>query len=112
VTSAVPLDQQVSVVAAVEGSAGILILEIVHVVGLFGGLLLAAVGLLRTHAVAPWAVIALVVGLLGSMAATGDAVIAVAGALLTIGLGSAGARLLGRSGQRWQARDLGSAAAV
>lgn len=93
-TSDAPLAQQVSIVAAVDSSIGVLIITILHVFGLLGGMLLAVIGLIRAHAVPMWAAGALAVGLLGSIAATDDVLIAAAGALLTAGLGTAAARTL------------------
>lgn len=93
-TSDAPPAQQAAVVAAVDSSPGVLLMTTIHVVGLLGGILLAAAGLYRGHVIAPWVPVALVVGLLGSVAATDDVLIAAAGVLLIAGLGSAGARVL------------------
>ena len=110
-TSDIPLAQQVSIVAAVESSAAVLIIETIHVIGLLGGMILAAIGLFRSHVVAPWVPVAIVVGLLGSLAATDDLFIAAAGAMLVAGLGSAGARLLGNAAKQPRARAFASASA-
>ena len=110
-TSDIPLAQQVSIVAAVESSAVVLIIETIHVIGLLGGMLLAAIGLFRSHAVAPWVPVAIVVGLVGSLAATDDLFIAAAGAVLVAGLGSASTRLLGNSAKQPAARPFASASA-
>lgn len=110
-TSDVPLAQQVSIVAAVDSSTGVLIITTIHVAGLLGGMLIAAIGLFRTHAVAAWVPVAIVVGLLGSLATTGDVFIAMAGALLAAGLGSAGTQLLGTSTKQPRGRAFASASA-
>ena len=110
-TSDVPLAQQVSVVTAVENSTGVVLVTIIHVVGLLGGMLLAAIGLFHTHAVARWVPVAIVVGLLGSLATTDDTFIAAAGAVLLAGLGSAAVRLLGTSTRQPHGRAFASATA-
>ena len=110
-TSAAPLAQQASVVAAVESSIGVLIITTIHVAGLLGGMLLAAIALFRTHAAAAWVPVAIVVGLLGMLATTEDVFVAVAGVLLTAGLGSAGTRLLGTSSKPPRGRAFTAASA-
>lgn len=100
--SAVPLDEQVSIVEGHESSAGVVILLIVHIVGMFGGLLLTAVGLFRARVIGAWAPVALILGVLGFVAAPGKAGLAVAGALLLAGLAAGGVRILRMSDQEWK----------
>jgi hypothetical protein len=50
----------------------------------------------------PWAPVALIVGLLGFVAAPGKAGLAVAGALLFAGLAACGVRVLRMSEQAWE----------
>jgi hypothetical protein len=103
--SAVPLDEQVAIVEGQDSSVGIVILLIVHIVGLFGGLVLAAIGLLRARVVGAWAPVALILGVLGFIAAPGKAGLAVAGALLLAGLAAGGVRTLRMSDQEWERRE-------
>lgn len=110
-TSDVPLAQQASVVAAVDSSIGVLIVTTIHVAGLLGGMLLAAIALFRTHAAAAWVPVAIVVGLLGMLATTEDVFIAVAGALFAAGLGSAGRQLLATSTKQPRGHAFASASA-
>jgi hypothetical protein len=103
--SGVPLDQQVSIVEGTEGSAAMLISETIHVAGLIGGMVVAAVGLFRARAVPAWAPVALVAGMAGLLAFPGDVGRMVAGALLVAALAFAGLRLLGMSKEPADARE-------
>jgi hypothetical protein len=100
--SDVPLAEQVAIVEAHESSAGVATVLIVHIVGMFGGLLLVAIGLLRARVVAAWAPVALIIGVLGFVAAPGKAGITVAGALLLAGLAACGLGVLRMSEQAWE----------
>jgi hypothetical protein len=71
-------------------------------VAMFGGLLLVAIGLLRARVVAAWAPVALIIGVLGFVAAPGKAGITVAGALLLAGLAACGLGVLRMSEQAWE----------
>ncbi len=106
-TSGVGLQQQVAIVEATESSAAVITFEIVHVVGLFLGLLVVAAALFRTRLVPVWASLAVVFALVGLVATPYQVVQAAAMALLTLGLGTAGARLSRMSEEDW--RDRGQA---
>lgn len=66
--SSASIDQQVSVVERVEGSAPLLALEIVHIAGWILGLLLVAAGLLASRVVARWIPALLIASLAGMLA--------------------------------------------
>lgn len=66
--SSASVDQQVSVVERVEGSAPLLALEIVHIAGWILGLLLVAAGLLAARVVARWIPALLIASLAGMVA--------------------------------------------
>jgi hypothetical protein len=91
--SGIALDQQVAVVDAVEQSTGVIVFEIVHVAGLFAGLLIVGGVLLRTRPVPIWAAAALLLGVLGLLAAPTVMLQAVATSVLAVGLGMTGLRV-------------------
>lgn len=66
--SGAPLQEQVGVVEAVEGSAPLIAAELVHVVGWGVGMLLLAVGLLVSRALPRWIPVLLLVSLAGLVA--------------------------------------------
>lgn len=88
-----PLDQQVALVEAVESSSTLLVFETVHVAGLFLGLLVVSVAMLRHRSLPRWAGVLVLVGLIGLVAAPGRPLLAVSMALLVVGLGVAAVRL-------------------
>ncbi len=92
-TSDIPLDLQVELVEGVEGSPVLLVFETVHIVGLFLGLLVAGVAMLRLRDVPRWAGVLVLVGLVGLLAAPGRPLLAVSASLLVVGLGAVAARM-------------------
>lgn len=116
-TSAVPLAEQVRVVDGVESSVPVLVFESVHVVGLFAGLLVVAVALVRTRALPVWMPSVLVIALAGLLAAPHRAVQTAALAVLVAGFAGIAARVLRMSEDEWAdgvaaARTPGTAQAV
>ena len=91
--SEIPLDQQIALVERVESSPTLIVFEIVHVVGLFLGLLVVGVAMLRHRGLPRWAGALVLVGMVGTAAAPGRAGLASALALLVVGLGVAAVRL-------------------
>jgi hypothetical protein len=94
-TSPVALETQVEIVEGVEGSAAVIAFETVHVLGLFGGLLVVGVALLRGRTRVPrWSGALVVAALVGLMAAPHPLLdIASVGCLLA-GLGVAASKLV------------------
>ncbi len=72
-----------------------LVFEIVHVAGLFLGLLAVGVTMLRHRGLPKWAGLLVLVGLVGTVAAPGRPMLAIAVALLVVGLGAAAGRMGG-----------------
>jgi hypothetical protein len=101
-TSGVPLAEQVDIVEGVDGSAPVLAFEVVHVVGLFGGLLVLALGLLRARIAPVWTPVVLLVALAGLLAAPHRIVETVAMALLVVAFGALAGRLLRMGDDEWQ----------
>ncbi|MGY2129420.1 hypothetical protein [Blastococcus sp. SYSU DS0617] len=93
--SSVPLAQQVAVVEGVEGSLALVLAEVVHVVGLFAGLLLLAIAVFRARITPVWVPVVLVVALAGLLAAPHRAVQAVALVLLVAAFAGLAVRLTG-----------------
>lgn len=91
--SDIPLDQQVSLVDGVESSPTLLVLETVHVAGLFLGLLVVGGAMLQHRDLPRWAGVLVLVGMVGMVAAPGRPLLAVAAALLAVGLGVAAVRV-------------------
>lgn len=106
--SSVPIDEQVEIVEAVEGSVAVIAFETVHVVGLFIGLLVVGVAMLRSRVVSKPVAIAVIAALVGLIVNLHPAMEAVSTALLVLGLGAAGLRILRLSDEEW----LGGARAV
>lgn len=92
--SGVSLDDQVSLVEQVESSPTLLVFETVHIAGLFLGLLVLGVAMLRHRDLPRWAGVLVLVGMVGMMAAPGRALLALAVGLLVAGLGAAAVRTL------------------
>ena len=101
VESDVPTEQQVSIVEGVEGSAAVIAFETVHVVGLFIGLLVVAVAMLRSRELPRLAPVALIGALIGLIVNIHPAMEAAALVLLVLGLGAAGVRVLRLSDEEW-----------
>lgn len=101
-TSGVPLEEQVAVVEGVEGSVAVIVFEAVHVIGLFIGMLVVAVALLRRRTVPVWVPAALILAFVGLLAAPNRVVEMSAMGLMVLGLGMAGARLLRMSDHEWR----------
>lgn len=80
---------QVALVEAVESSATVLVFETVHIVGLFLGLLLVGVAMLRHAALPRWAGALVLLGTLGLVVAPAGLLLALPVALLAVGLGVA-----------------------
>ena len=100
-SSEVPIEQQVSLVESVEGSATVIAFETVHVVGLFLGLIVVAVAMLRSRIVpvaAPVVVIVAIVGLLVNLHPVTEVV---STTLLVVGLGITAVRVLRLSPEEW-----------
>lgn len=93
VGSDIPLEQQVSLVEGVENSPTLLVFETVHVVGLFLGLFVVGVAMLRHRDLPRWAGLLVLVGVVGLMAAPGRPVLAAAAALVVIGFTVAAAKV-------------------
>lgn len=91
--SDIPVDRQVSLVEAVESSPTLLVLETVHVAGLFLGLLMVGGAMLRHRDLPRWAGVLVLVGMVGMVAAPGRPLLAVAAILLVAGLGVAAVRV-------------------
>ena len=92
-TSDIALDQQVSLAESVESSPTLLVFETVHVAGLFLGLLVVGVAMLRHRDLPRWAGALVLVAMVGMFAAPGRALLALAAALLVVGLGVAAVRV-------------------
>lgn len=99
--SGIPLDQQVELAEAVEGSATLLAFEVVHVVGLFVGLLLVGVVMLRGRVTPRWAGVLVLAGMVGMLGAPGRAVLTIAVVALVAGFAGAAARLLRVPAEEW-----------
>ncbi len=84
--SGAPLEQQVAVVEQVESTPVLVVIEIVHVAGWALGLVLVAIGLLRSRVVPAWVPVLLLVGFAGMVAFTGGVPILVAATLLVVGM--------------------------
>lgn len=91
--SDIPIAEQVSLVEGVEGSPAVLVFEIVHIAGLFLGLLVVGVLMLRHRRLPRWAGALVLVGLAGMVAAPSGPPLAAAAALLVTGLGAAAVRV-------------------
>lgn len=89
--SDIGLVQQVALVEAVESSPAVIAFEIIHIVGLFLGLLIVGVAMLRHRDLPRWAGVLVLVGTVGLVAAPSGILLALPIALLTVGLGSAAA---------------------
>ncbi len=101
-TSSVPLDQQVRIVEGVESSPAILVFEIVHIVGFFGGLLLVAIALLRSRLVPVWSAALLLLGQVGLLAVSHPAADIVSMSCVVLGMGAAAHRVRNLSDDEWR----------
>jgi len=99
-TGEIARSDQVTLVTAVEASGQILAFETVHVVGLLGGMVLVAVGQLRTGVVPRWAPALLVLGLVGILAFTSGVPLAIAMGAVAASMSACAVRLVRRGGQR------------
>lgn len=90
--SDIGLDQQVALVGAVESSATVIMFEVIHIAGLFLGLLLVGVAMLRHRTLPRWAGVLVLVGTLSMAVAPAGLLLALPVALLTLGLGCAAAQ--------------------
>lgn len=90
--SDIGLDQQVALVEAVESSPTVIAFEVIHIAGLFLGLLLVGVAMLRHGRLPRWAGVLVLVGTVGMVAAPAGVLLGLAVALLTVGLGGAAVR--------------------
>lgn len=96
--SDIPTDQQVALVEGVEASPALLVFETVHIGGLFVGLVVVGIAMLRHRGLPRWAGALVMVGMVGLLAAPGGPALAAAVALLVVGLGVAALRLSGLAG--------------
>lgn len=101
-TSGVPIAEQVELVEAVEASPTLIAFEVLHVVGLFVGLLVVAVALFRTRLVPPWAAAGILLGLVTLVAAPQQAVQTAAMAVVTVALGAVAVRVARMTDDEWQ----------
>ena len=101
-TSGIPIADQVELAEGVEGAPALLAFEVLHVVGLFAGLLVVAVALFRSRIVPPWAAAGIGVGLVALLAAPQQAVQAAAMALVTIAVGVVAVRVARMTDVEWQ----------
>ena len=101
-SSGVPPADQVAIVEGVEASPTLMVFEIVHVAGLFAGLLVVAVALLRSRLVPAWAPACIVVGLIALLAVPQQAVQTAAMALVTVALGAVALHVLRLSDGEWR----------
>lgn len=92
-TSDIDLDRQVALVEAVESSPAVIAFEVIHVAGLFVGLLIVGVAMLRRRDLPRWTGALVLIGTVGLVAAPAGLVLALPVALLTLGLGGAAARV-------------------
>lgn len=90
--SDIALDQQVALVEAVENSPAVIAFEVIHIAGLFLGLLLVGVVMLRHRDFPRWAGILVLIGTVGLVVAPAGILLALPITLLTLGLGSAAAQ--------------------
>lgn len=100
--SSVPIDEQVEIVEAIEGSVAVIAFETVHVVGLFIGLLVVGVALLRSRIVPRLAAGTLIAALVGLIINLHPAMEAVSTAMLVVALGATAVRVLRLSDEEWQ----------
>lgn len=91
--STASIEQQVAIVEEVETTAVVLVIEVVHIAGWAVGLLLVAVGMLRSRIVPVWAPVLALLGFAGMIAFTGGVAILVAAALLVAGMTGMAVRL-------------------
>lgn len=100
-SSDVALVDQARIVEAVEASTGVVVFEAVHVVGLLVGLVVVAIAVFRSRVLSAWVGVAVLVALVGMLAAPGPVAQAGVMTLLVAGLGAAAARVLGMSDEDW-----------
>jgi hypothetical protein len=100
--SGVPLDEQVEIVEAVEGSPAVIAFEIVHICGLYLGLLLVAIALVRSRVVPLWSAWLLLLGMVGLFAAPHPLVDVASVACLVAGLGAVAVRVGNMSQREWR----------
>lgn len=86
VRSGATVEQQVAVVEHVEATPVLLVIEFVHVVGWALGLVLVAVGLLRSRMTPAWVPVLLLLSFAGMFAFTSGIPILVAAVLLVVGM--------------------------
>lgn len=90
--SDIGLDQQVALVEAVENSPAVIAFEVIHIAGLFLGLLLVGVAMLRHRDLPHWAGVLVLIGTVGLVVAPAGILLALPITLLTLGLGAAAAQ--------------------
>lgn len=100
-SSDLALADQTRIVEAVEASAGVIVFEVVHVVGLLVGLVVVAIAVFRSRVLPVWVGVAVLVTLVGMLAAPGPVAQAAVMTLLVAGLGTAAVRVLGMSDADW-----------
>lgn len=95
VTSDITLDQQVTLVEAVENSSALIVFEAIHIAGLFLGLLLVGVVMLRHRNLPRWSGVLVLIGTVGLVVPPAGILLALPIMILTLGLGAAAAQASG-----------------
>lgn len=103
-SSGIPLEQQVSLVERVESSPTLLVFEAVHIAGLFVGLVIVGIAMLRHPGLPRWAGALVIGGMITMVAAPSGPLLAVAAALLVVGLTIAAVKM-GRLAQHARTGD-------
>ena len=110
--SDIALDQKVALVEAVESSPTVIAFEVIHIAGLFLGLLLVGVVTLRNRDLPRWVGILVLSGTVGLVVAPAGILLALPITLLTLGLGGAAVRAGGSTHPGLPSRGASHAAGV